>query len=147
NFSLAESILFFVSETHIDGQSTRGVRELAPDSAQLLDRIIEATDSLPPSDGMLTVTDDLLLAVEAEPRPSQMRLAEEIWPTNGYDEGAHLLGGQRPSKAKQATRNVAERAMARKNNPRVRPSSSQPVRVQGREVPDVESHNGSARSP
>lgn len=55
-----EKVLFFTSETQLDGQATRGVRELSVSSAALLDRIIDLTDALPRTDEMLTVTDDLL---------------------------------------------------------------------------------------
>lgn len=55
-----EKVLFFTSETRLDGQATRGVRELSPSSAALLDRIIATTDDLPPSKEMFTVTADML---------------------------------------------------------------------------------------
>jgi hypothetical protein len=62
-----EKVLFFTSQTQLDGQATRGVRELSASSAALLDRIIELTDDLPPSDEIITVTEDLLdLLGEAE---------------------------------------------------------------------------------
>ena len=41
---------FFVSEGKLDGQTTRGIRELTPESARLLDRIITITDCGPLSD-------------------------------------------------------------------------------------------------
>jgi hypothetical protein len=47
--------LFFVSESRLDVQATRGVRELTPESAALLDRIIELTDRIPRSDQLITV--------------------------------------------------------------------------------------------
>jgi hypothetical protein len=52
--------LCFVSHTKLDNQATRGVRELTPESASLLDRIIEVTDQLPRSDRLITVTKELL---------------------------------------------------------------------------------------
>lgn len=52
--------LCFVSDTHLDGQATRGIHELTPESAALLDRIIEVTDRLLRSDQLLTVTEELL---------------------------------------------------------------------------------------
>ncbi|HET6882607.1 MAG TPA: HNH endonuclease [Pirellulales bacterium] len=63
-----EKRLFFTSgTTQLDGQATRGVRELSASSAALLDRIIELTDELPPSEVMFTVTEELLdLLGEAE---------------------------------------------------------------------------------
>lgn len=45
----------FVSETELDGQTTRGVRQLTPDSAELLELVIATTDGLPRSKGMQTV--------------------------------------------------------------------------------------------
>ena len=36
--------LKFVSETHLDGQTTRGVRQLTPDSAELLERVLAFSD-------------------------------------------------------------------------------------------------------
>jgi hypothetical protein len=36
--------LFFASDAKLDGQTTRGVRELTPESAKVLDRIITITD-------------------------------------------------------------------------------------------------------
>jgi|GEM_PF-1416656 len=50
----------FVSDTELDNQATRGVRELTAASAALLDRIIDCTDRLPRSEEMFTVTDELL---------------------------------------------------------------------------------------
>ena len=52
--------LCFVSPTHLDTQATRGVRELTPESAALLDRIIEITDQLPRSRQLITVTEEML---------------------------------------------------------------------------------------
>ena len=51
--------LSFVSDTDLDGQATRGIRELTPACAALLDRIIEITDRLPRSE-LITVTEELL---------------------------------------------------------------------------------------
>lgn len=50
---------FFISDTHLDNQATRGVRELTQESAELLDRIIADTDQLPIADNILTVTEVL----------------------------------------------------------------------------------------
>jgi hypothetical protein len=52
--------LFFVSTNRLDNQATRGVRELTPESAALLDKIIGVTDKLPRSDQLITVTEELL---------------------------------------------------------------------------------------
>lgn len=50
---------FFVSDTHLDNQSTRGIRELTQESAELLNRIIDNTDQIPISDDVITVTEVL----------------------------------------------------------------------------------------
>jgi hypothetical protein len=52
--------LFFASDTKLDGQTTRGIRELTPESARLLDRIITITDHAPLSNSMRLVTEELL---------------------------------------------------------------------------------------
>jgi hypothetical protein len=52
--------LFFHSDTHLYGQATRGIRELTPDSAALLDRIIAVTDGLAISHQVITVTEELI---------------------------------------------------------------------------------------
>jgi len=58
---------FFVTEDELDNQATRGVRELMPESAVLLDRIIELTDAWPQSRKLLTVTEAILRG-DAEPQ-------------------------------------------------------------------------------
>lgn len=83
-----EKALFFVPNTdELDDQSTRGVRELTPASAALLDRIIDLTDKMPRSDGMITVTEDLLGDLEDRAIRSGTRPAQEVWPPNYYNEG------------------------------------------------------------
>jgi hypothetical protein len=52
--------LVFTSTTNLDNQTTRGVRELTPKSAALLDKILKVTDSFPRSDEVLTVTTEIL---------------------------------------------------------------------------------------
>lgn len=54
--------LFFVSPTQLDVQATRGVRELTLESARLLDRTLEITDSMPRPSAMRQVTSSILLA-------------------------------------------------------------------------------------
>jgi hypothetical protein len=83
--------LFFTSDTHLDNQATRGIRELTPESAVLLDRIIEVTDRLPRTGQMLTVTEDIVGTGSAfpagfnpaidryDPR-SVARLFRSLWP-------------------------------------------------------------------
>jgi hypothetical protein len=46
----------FVSDTELDNQTTRGVRELTSESAEMLDRIIQFTDARPKKKGVVTVT-------------------------------------------------------------------------------------------
>jgi hypothetical protein len=62
---------FFVSETELDNQATRGVRELTPESASLLDKIIEVTDKLPRSDQLITVTEELLRNGQVQDRTGE----------------------------------------------------------------------------
>lgn len=69
--------LCFVSNSELDNQATRGVRELTTESAALLDQIIEATDRLPRSNQVLTVTEDLLQERQLS-SPREFRLPEEI---------------------------------------------------------------------
>jgi len=74
--------LRFVSDTHLDTQATPAIRELTPESAALLDRIIEVTDRLPRSDQLITVTEELLRSGKAQEGKGDIRLPEEI-PENG----------------------------------------------------------------
>src|SRR5262249_47466713 len=74
----------FVSDTELDNQATRGVRELTGESAALLDRIIAVTDRLPKSGRVLTVTDELLAG---EP-PVEFQLPDEIPGGAVYSEGS-----------------------------------------------------------
>ncbi len=62
--------LFFVSDTHLDVQATRGVRELTAESAEFLDRIITLTDAMPPDEKLVTVTDEMLLVAHQAGTPS-----------------------------------------------------------------------------
>lgn len=52
--------VLFVDDNNLDGQTTRPVRELTIESAFLLDEIIDATDRLPRSSSIMTVTDQHL---------------------------------------------------------------------------------------
>lgn len=80
--------LFFVSDSRIDNQATRGVRRLTPKSAALLDRIIEITDRLPRSDELITVTEKLLQESNAPSEVDAFRLPEEV-----SGEGVAIEGG------------------------------------------------------
>jgi hypothetical protein len=48
--------LFFDSPTQLNVQATRGVRQLMPDSAELLEKILTVTDAWPHSQTMRTVS-------------------------------------------------------------------------------------------
>ena len=76
--------LFFISETRIYAQATRGVQELTRESAELLDRIIEITDSLPRSGDVVTVTEEMLANAGRQPP----RLPEEVPSGSVYKEGS-----------------------------------------------------------
>ncbi len=52
--------LCFISDAELDNQATRGVRELTPESAALLDRIIAVTDRLPKSGQTVTITGEVI---------------------------------------------------------------------------------------
>lgn len=59
----------FVSDTDLDNQATRGVREISLESAMLLDRIIEISDRLPKDGQIITVTEDLLREAKKSESP------------------------------------------------------------------------------
>jgi len=64
------------------------VRELTPESAALLDRIIELTDRIPRSDQLITVTEELLRNGWVQDRQDQVRLPEEVPSGSTYSEGS-----------------------------------------------------------
>ena len=78
----------FVTETELDNQATRGVRELTPESAAFLDRIIEITDRWPKSDQLITVTEEQLLNGPAQDESGQIRLPEEVPNDSVFTEGS-----------------------------------------------------------
>jgi hypothetical protein len=78
---------FFVSDTELDRQATRGVRELTSESATLLDRIIAATDGLPYPEGFLTVTDAMLGDLPLSGIDAAFRIPEEVPPDVAFREG------------------------------------------------------------
>ncbi len=82
--------LLFDSDTHLNVQTTRGIRELTPESAALLDRVIAITDRLPRSGQLITITDEMLHSdqVAEESIVEQFRLPEEIDGTASIREGA-----------------------------------------------------------
>jgi hypothetical protein len=59
----SERGLCFVDQDNLDGQATRGIRRLAPESAELFDRIIAVTDAMPRTGRLITVTEAMLHAV------------------------------------------------------------------------------------
>ena len=79
--------LCFVSNTMLDKQATRGVRELTQESAALLDRIIEITDRLPISDPVITVTEELVRNRSVQHDQDHFRLPEEVPNGVAYHEG------------------------------------------------------------
>lgn len=78
---------FFVSDTELDRQATRGVRELTSESAAYLDRIIAATDGLPYPEGFLTVTDALLGDSPLSATDAVFRIPEEVPLDAAFREG------------------------------------------------------------
>ena len=69
----------FVSQTELDNQTTRGVREITAESAALLDRIIDATDGLRRAGQLITVTEKLIRDGSSEVSDDvKMTLAERI---------------------------------------------------------------------
>jgi hypothetical protein len=78
----------FVSDTELDNQATRGVRELTRQSAMLLDRIIAATDRIPKSGQAITVTDELLGDGQEVAAPDEFRLPDEVPGGVVYSEGS-----------------------------------------------------------
>ena len=68
----------FVSDTDLDNQATRGIRQLSPESAALFDRIIDITDRMPDYDETITVTEDII----RDAHPPEQR----IWTEHDYAE-------------------------------------------------------------
>jgi hypothetical protein len=56
----ATAKLLFVNDRELDRQTTRSVRELAPESASLLDEILELTDKLPRSTAASIISNQVL---------------------------------------------------------------------------------------
>jgi hypothetical protein len=79
---------FFISDTELDNQATRGVRELTRESAALLDRVIEVTDRLPRSRRDVTVTDEMLGDARPVSAPNEFRLPDEVPVGVTYREGS-----------------------------------------------------------
>ena len=84
--------LFFIdaAKTNLDVQSTRGVRELTANSAELLDRIIGATDRLKDSGVLITATEELLKQTGPPRILKSVNLPEEVADGTRYSEGSVL---------------------------------------------------------
>lgn len=82
----------FISDTELDNQATRGVRQLSPESAALFDRIIAVTDRMPNDGEIITVTEDLLQDITAlGPERSagkRFTMPEEVDSSEPFYEGA-----------------------------------------------------------
>ena len=79
---------FFVNDTDLDVQATRGVRRLAPESAALLDDIIEMSDQLPDSDRLVVLTlDGIRKRIEARSE-IDAALPNELPPNTQFMEGS-----------------------------------------------------------
>jgi hypothetical protein len=79
--------LRFVSNTNLDVQTARGVRELTPESAALLERIIAITDRLPRSEKVITVTEEMLRNGGVEARQPENGIPEETPTRSTHVEG------------------------------------------------------------
>ncbi len=78
---------FFDSKSELNNQATRGIRELTPESAAFLDRIIEITDQWPVSNRLVTVTEKLLQNGPVPSNAEQYRLSEAVPSNSEYLEG------------------------------------------------------------
>ena len=56
--------LFFRADDKLDGQTTRGIREITAESAELLNQIISVTDRVSRATSMIRVTEELLKNAE-----------------------------------------------------------------------------------
>jgi predicted HNH restriction endonuclease len=79
--------LAFDSESSLNNQTTRHIRELTRESAALLDEIIYATDSLPHTSDRLVVTEAWLLAQGSEDDGDGPSLPEEVSRSGRFHEG------------------------------------------------------------
>jgi hypothetical protein len=80
--------LCFASATRLNAQTTRRLRELTPESAALLERIIVVTDELPRSRQLITVTEEMLHLTWARICRERGRLPEEIPSRSKHVEGS-----------------------------------------------------------
>ena len=81
----------FVNEPDSYNVAAHRIRELTPESAAFLDRIIEITDQWPESDQLLTVTEEVLLNGSVQnvsgPSDEETKLAEEVPSGSSYYAG------------------------------------------------------------
>lgn len=75
----------FISETELDKQATRGVRELMAESASLLDQIISITDRFPKTGNVVTVTEGMLTGGVVD----EFQLPDELPTGSVYSEGSY----------------------------------------------------------
>ena len=80
--------LFFRPDGRPDNQATRGVRELTPESATLLDRIIAITDRSPPSGELVMVTEKKVREGTPPAADGEFQLPDEVPSGGTYPEGA-----------------------------------------------------------
>jgi 5-methylcytosine-specific restriction endonuclease McrA len=80
--------LAFVSASALNNQTTRHIRELTRESAGLLDRIIDATDSLTHTSDPLIVTEAWLLAQTSGGHDGGPSLPEEVRRNETFHEGS-----------------------------------------------------------
>ena len=80
----------FASDTELDNQATRGLRELTAESAALLDRVLAVTDGRPDPDGtLLVVTEAVVAAGPSWPSgATAFQMPEEAGLGTAYAEGA-----------------------------------------------------------
>ncbi len=80
---------FFISNTKLDNQATRGIRQLTPQSAALLDHIIAVTDELPTSDQLVTVSKKMLVnGLVQKEFNSKVKIPEEVPDESAFNEGS-----------------------------------------------------------
>lgn len=95
---------FFVSESKLDNQATRGTRELTEESANLLDAIIDITDKLPRSETAIVVGERMLDGIAAG-ISQPFRFPEEVVEQR-FEEGSvkrvEVNRYERDSKARDA---------------------------------------------
>jgi HNH endonuclease len=80
--------LVFDSDSHLNVQTTRGVRELTPISAKVLDQILAITDHVPRSGQFITVTEELLRGEREQDSQHEVRPPEEVPSGTTYSEGS-----------------------------------------------------------